>query len=136
MQAGMTGTLMPNLAEINRIRKQLVERTAGECVAARLPAVLCDPDFGADASPIQIFHQEPDATELQISAKYLSHRLRFRLIDHQATLMHVVADRDQTTHPYALLLGSGDLVADSLPRHLALKLGEGQQDVECQASHR
>src|ERR1700685_263866 len=47
MQAGMTGTLVPNLAEVNRIRKQLIERTAGECVAARLPAVLWDPCFGA-----------------------------------------------------------------------------------------
>ncbi len=50
--------------------------------------------------------------------------------------MHLVAERDQTTHPHSLLLGGGDLVADPLARHLALELGEGQQDIERQASHR
>ncbi len=48
--------------------------------------------------------------------------------------MHLIPERDQTAHPYALLLGGGDLVADSLTGHLALKLSEGQQDVEGKAS--
>ena len=35
-------------------------------------------------------------------------------------------------HPHPLALGGGDLVADALAGDLALKLGEGQQDVEHQ----
>ena len=50
--------------------------------------------------------------------------------------MDVVAQRWHTAHPHALALGGGDLVPDPLARYLALELCEGQQDVECKASHR
>src|SRR6202011_5347594 len=40
------------------------------------------------------------------------------------------------THPHALLLRGGDLVADALSCDLALELGEGQQNVQGQATHR
>ncbi|HEY4932965.1 MAG TPA: hypothetical protein VII23_15450, partial [Terriglobales bacterium] len=68
-------------------------------------AVPCDPYFGSDTAAIQIFHQEPNGPEFQVPPEDLSHGLRFRLVDRQATLMHVVAERNQTTHPHPLALG-------------------------------
>ena len=39
------------------------------------------------------------------------------------------------THPHALALGCGDLVANALRGHFALELGEAQQHVQRQAPH-
>src|ERR1700676_4281843 len=105
-------------------------------IPARWFAVPRDPDFRSDAAAIQIFHQEPDGPEFQIAAEDSHYLLCLRLIDLEAAINHVVAKWDQTTHPHSLLLGSGDLVPDPFAGHLALELGEGQQDVERQASHR
>ena len=57
------------------------------------------------------------------------------LIDDELPVPHVVAERRQTTHPHALLLRRGDLVADALAGHLPLKLGKGEQDIEGQPPH-
>src|ERR1035437_1073048 len=115
MQARMTYTFVPDLAEVDWIREHLVERSTVEPVAARLFAVLCDSYFGSDASSIQILHQQPYGTEFQVSSKDPSHCLRFRLIHNKVALNHVVTNRNQTADPHPLLLGGGDLVPDPLP---------------------
>ena len=69
VQARMTDTLVTNLTDVDGIRKQHVERTTEKRVPARRSSILCDPYFGADAAAIQIFHQQPDGTEFQVSAK-------------------------------------------------------------------
>ena len=49
VQARMTGTLVTNLTEVNRIRKQRIERATEKRLPTRRPTVLCDPELGADA---------------------------------------------------------------------------------------
>ena len=48
----------------------------------------------------------------------------------------IVAERRIAAHPDALLLGGGELVPDALAGDLALELGEGQQHIERQPTHR
>ena len=58
------------------------------------------------------------------------------LLDQQLAVLQPIAERDITTHPHALLARRGELVPDALADHLALELGEGQQDVQRQPAHR
>ena len=58
------------------------------------------------------------------------------LVNDQLAVLDVVAERRAAAHPHALASGGGELVADALADHLALELGEGQQDVERQPAHR
>src|SRR5882762_2225040 len=54
----------------------------------------------------------------------------------QLTVVHLVTERDQTTHPHAFALGGRNLVADALAGYLAFELCEREQHVERQTSHR
>ena len=51
-------------------------------------------------------------------------------VNHQLPVIEIVTQRHCATHPHALLLRGGDLVADPFSRNLPFELGEGQQDVE------
>ena len=59
----------------------------------------------------------------------------FLLVDDQLSVLHVVAKRRQAAHPHALLLGSGDLVADAFAGHFPLELGKGEQHVQGKPPH-
>ena len=51
----MADILVTNLTNVDGIRKKHVERTTEKRVPAELPTVLCDPDFGSDATGFAIF---------------------------------------------------------------------------------
>src|SRR5271167_2226217 len=55
MQPRMADALVTNLANVNGIREQRVERSPKERVSARAFSVPCDSDFGSDTASIQIF---------------------------------------------------------------------------------
>jgi hypothetical protein len=57
------------------------------------------------------------------------------VVDHQLPVLDAVAVGRHPAHPHALLAAGGDLVADALGRHLALELGEREQDVQRQPPH-
>ena len=57
------------------------------------------------------------------------------LVDHELAVLDPVAHGHEAAHPHALLAGSRELVADAFPDHLALELGEGEQDIQGQSSH-
>ncbi|MEI2707375.1 MAG: hypothetical protein V9E89_19545 [Ilumatobacteraceae bacterium] len=58
------------------------------------------------------------------------------LIDDQLAVLDAVAVGRHPAHPHALSPASGDLVADAFRCHLALELGEREQDVQGQPPHR
>ena len=60
----------------------------------------------------------------------------FLLIDDQLPVLHVIAEGRQATHPHALLLGSGDLVADTFAGDLPLELRKREQHVQGEPPHR
>ena len=79
---------------------------------------------------------EPDdAADLEIALKQVPHEGRVFFDDLERSVLDSIAKRHNAAHPDALLLRSGDLVADPLAGNLALKLGEGQKHVEGQPSH-
>ena len=57
------------------------------------------------------------------------------LVDDQFPVLDAVAVGRHAAHPHALLAAGGNLVADALGRHLALELGEREQDVQRQPDH-
>ena len=62
-------------------------------------------------------------------------RLGLFWVHDQLAVAQVVAERHGPSHPHALALAGGDLVADALASDLALELREGQQHVERQPAH-
>ena len=58
------------------------------------------------------------------------------LIDDQLPVLHVIAEGRQATHPHALPLGSGNLIADTFASDLPLELGKREQHVQGEPPHR
>ena len=65
-----------------------------------------------------------------------AHERRLALDHHQPAVLDLVAQRRPAAHPHALLARGRELVPDALADHLALELGEDEQDVERQPAHR
>src|SRR5258708_6222269 len=73
---------------------------------------------------------EPDdAADLEIASEEVPHEGGVLLDDVERSVLDSIAQRDNPAHPDALLLRSGDLVADPFAGHLTLELGEGQKHV-------
>src|ERR1700730_16736937 len=66
----------------------------------------------------------------------MSDRRGFGFNPCQLSSAHLVAERDQASHPHALALGGRNLVTNTLAGDLAFELREREQDVERQTSHR
>ena len=62
--------------------------------------------------------------------------LGFLLDNGDAPVIHDVAEGQGAAHPQPLALGGGDLVPNSFRCNLPLELGERQQHIEGQPSHR
>ena len=73
---------------------------------------------------------------LQVQGKDGPHALAF-VVDVQSSAegIEVVAQHGCATGPFAFATRGGHLVARAFGDDLALELGEGQQDVEDEASH-
>ena len=74
--------------------------------------------------------------KIQITLEDLSNGGRFRLVDNETTFADVITQRRYPSHPHTLALGSGELVPDALPGHLALELRKRQKHIESQTPHR
>ena len=99
-------------------------------MSIRLPRGVRMPRF---ADLARQFRARPDLEE---AGEDPAHMLGGFVVDHQLPVLDAVAVGRHPAHPHALLPAGGDLVADALGRHLALELGEGQQDVQRQPPHR
>src|SRR6202007_744010 len=76
-----------------------------------------------------------DAADLEITSEEGSEESGM-LLDHMARpVLDPIAERNHASHPDALPLRGGDLVADPLASDLALKLGEREQHIQSQSSH-
>jgi len=136
MLARMTGSLVADFTDINRILQQGVECPAREGGPARLDPALGDAALGANAVAVELLFEQPHAAEFTVAREDMFNRCGFGRIYLELAIAHLIAQRHQPAHPETLTLGRGDLVADPLARHFALKLGERQQYVECQTAHR
>ena len=73
-----------------------------------------------------------DAADLEIASEKIANEGGVLLME--GPVLDSISERNDAPHPYALLLGGGDLVPDSLAGDLSLELGEGQEHVEPQSS--
>jgi hypothetical protein len=55
------------------------------------------------------------------------HRVGFSGDDPELALVYLITERRRPTHPHALPLGGGDLLADALAGHLALELANDKR---------
>src|SRR6266436_3338388 len=103
-----------NLPYIKRVRQDLVEVTARKGQTAdrstagrriRLGREIEASEFGLD--PLDVFEFQK-----QVKNRPDGHGLGF--IGGKGSVLSVIADGYPASHPHSLLLGSGDLVADSL----------------------
>ena len=97
-----------------------------------------DPALGDPAATLQFFDDRKQALMFEVQGKDLPDAGGFGLVNRQkrATRIDVIAEEGVSSGPFALAARGGDLVAGPLGDDLALELGEGQQDVEHEASHR
>src|ERR1700730_6767213 len=121
--------LVADLADVNRVTQQLVQRSPREPAPAGPDALLRDPDLRHDSFHVQLLAQLPDAAQLKVAFVYAPDGAGFVPIDHQPPLFNVIAQRRRPSHPHALALGGGYLVPNTLARDLALELGKGEQDI-------
>jgi hypothetical protein len=66
-----------------------------------------------------------DAADLEITPKEISDESGMLLDNMERPVLDPVTERYDASHPDALPLRGGDLVADTLAGDLALELGEG-----------
>src|SRR5208337_427851 len=132
MPARISGALVNDLPAIDPVLQHLIERAARERVAAirasvRRRSALADNPLSVEPD-LQLAHR----SESEVSQEDPPNRCGLNLVDDELSVLHVVAKRRLAAHPQALLLRSGDLVADAFARDLAFELGERQQHVERQ----
>ena len=130
--------LVHDQPEIDAVAQQLEQRAATEGLAADGPAGARRSLLGANTARVEPALQRMHRAQLEIGVEDRANRSGFGLVDDERTRAlggEVVAERHVATHPHALRLGGGDLVADALAGDLALELCEGQQHVERQPAH-
>src|SRR5208337_1286598 len=136
MLTRMPDLTVPNLAQVDRVGEQFVERTAAESLSARSIALFGEPNLRDDSVAGQLVSEQPNRAKFEIPLEDVADGRGFRLIDDQTPLAPVITQRHRAAHPETLLLGSGDLVAAPLAGHLAVELGEGEQHIQREPTHR
>src|SRR5271167_5160439 len=134
--AGVELALVCNPTDVNRVRQQPVEVPAREGFSAALDAARRRAALCAEPEAVGLLLDPAHAAELAIKGEDTTHGLSLNRVDDERALACVVAERHVAAHPHALLLRSGDLVADPFAGHLALELSKGQQHIEGQPPHR
>jgi hypothetical protein len=61
---------VPDLADVDRVGKQLVERAARECLPSRAVAVPGEPNLGDDATSVEIVLEQPHAAILNALPRF------------------------------------------------------------------
>ena len=94
------------------------------------------PRLRRHAIQFQLLDQRRTGAEFNEALEYVPDQFGLAFVGHQSAVLDVVAQRWHAAHPHALALAGCDLVADAFAGDLALELGEGQQDVQHQPTHR
>src|ERR1700730_9260792 len=136
MLSGVELPLVRDLTDVNRVRQQVVDMSTREGFAAALDAARRRAALRAEPQAVGLLLDPAHAAELMIKGEDATHGLGFGRVHDERAFARVIAERHITAHPHALLLRSGDLVADPFAGNLPLELGKGQQHIEGQPPHR
>src|SRR5690348_4515920 len=104
--------------------------TAREGLPAALDAIRRCPAFRQKPETVGLLLDPAHAAELTIQSEDAADGVGLGRIDDERALVGVIAQRDISAHPHALLLRCGDLVADTFAGNLPLELSKRQQHIE------
>jgi len=82
--------LMANLANIDRVLQQKIQRSPGEGVATGFLASLCDPIFAMDILPFKFQRQFQNRSQCQIPLKDMCDPINFLSINYQMAIFDVI----------------------------------------------
>src|SRR5665213_2550133 len=99
----MPEIFVADLADIDGIGKECVERASPERQSSRASAILVDPKLRANTFPIEVLFEAPDGTQFEIALIYKVYRSRLIRLHDQLVVLGLVAERRDATHPHALL---------------------------------
>src|SRR6516165_8088470 len=124
---------MGNLTAVNAVLQHLIERPTGEFLTAVFAAVGANAPLAPYPCACKLVLKYANRLEREIED--IDNGAGLVVIDDQLAVFHVVPESRHATHPHALSLGGGDLVAHPLADDLAFKLSEGKQHVQRQSPH-
>ena len=119
-----------HLSDIEPVAQQMREAADPEGNAPNDAAVLQLALLGAEAAVLKVLGQRPHRAKLQVTGEDGAHGFGLRRHDKDFLVRSRIAERDRAADPDPFALRRRDLVAHPFADHLALELGEGQQDVE------
>ena len=130
--AGIDLAVEFDFAGIDGIGEHIVERGLRERAAARAPSLARGPGLHLPTAPVKFLDHRNQGAVLKVEAVDLAYPLRLVLVhDQPATLRrHVVPQHEVAPNPFSLAARRPHLVAGAFGDHLALELGEGEQDVQ------
>jgi hypothetical protein len=128
--------LVADLANIEAVAQEGGERSPGEWDASDCSSIGQRTEFGLDAGLPQVSEKKIQAAEVEVAAIDVTDRCGLVRNDRNLSILGLVTQGNHTADPKALAFGGSDLVADALGGDLALELGEGQQNIEREPSHR
>ena len=126
---------MPDLAQVHPVAQDLVDEALVDGFSLPHPALLRGPGLGGHPVEAELLDQPGRGAEFDETLEDMPDGLRLLRVGDQPPVLDVVAERRDTAHPQPLALAGRNLVADALAGHLALELGEGEQDVQHQPPH-
>src|SRR5712672_2678108 len=135
MLTSVPHTPVLDLPYIKRVRQDFVDVTARKGQTPDRSSARGRIGFGPEIEAHELGLDPLNVFEFQKQIKDGSDGQGFGFIDGEGPVLSVIANRYPASHPHALLLGRGDLVADPLTRDFALELRKGQKDIEGKAAH-
>src|SRR6185437_1951603 len=136
MLAWIGDTLMDDLAPIEPVAEEVIERAPVEGAVTLNAPRGQDPLLAANAKTLQLVAELMNRAGRQIARVYKSDRCRFGLFDDELAPLDVVSQGNGPAHPHPLAARCSQFVPDPLAGDLPFKLSEGQKDVERQPPHR
>ena len=134
--AWVDASLMSDLAEVEAILENRKERATRELQSSCKLSVSTRPNFADNTLLLELRAKAADICDVAINFEDPIDGFGFRFVDDELPLNAVETNRNTATHPDALLLRGGDLVANPLARDLAFELSEREQDIQGQPTHR
>ena len=133
MQPLMEVFSLPNHADVEWVRQYGSKMPTRERQATTNPSAPAGMSFCRQTALLGSELEWVQGTHFSVERKYLANRRNLFGVDDELSVPHVIAERHHASHPHALPLGGGNLVANALGCYLPLELGEGQ-DVQRQPS--
>jgi hypothetical protein len=94
--------MMNDLASINAVSKEVVERPPTECATAEHPTGCQHTLLAADAAPFEVLLQRRNTPPIKVSPENETHTFGLLGIDDQFPVFYIIAERDGAPHPHAL----------------------------------